>query len=246
MNPSAPADSASPSQPSTLNPQPSTAAARRLKGTIPSLPKAQRDTINRLLLDGATYALVIQRMAQEAVSLNGENLSNWYTTGVQDYLAGLERLDYQRARYEAAGDLLQDTDTAKLPEADLQAAAAQIYDLLGRFTPAALAEKMAEDPDKYTRLLNSLSRLARETLALQKHRDANTRLRAAVLERKDPKRKLSESERRAIVLPRRKSHRAGFCGLHPVFFDKRQTRGRGNDLLLDGGRKGLHGSESAQ
>jgi len=146
------------------------------------------------------YALVIQRLAEEGVSLNGENLSNWYTTGFQDYLAGLERLDYQRARYEAAGDLLQDTDTAKLPEADLQAAAAQIYDLLGRFTPAALAEKMAEDPDKYTRLLNSLSRLARETLALQKHRDANTRLRAALLERKDPKRKLSESERRAIVL----------------------------------------------
>jgi hypothetical protein len=201
MNLSPPADSASPTQPATCNLDLSTpVAARRLKGKIPSLPKAQRDTINRLLLDGATYALVIQRMAEEGVSLNAENLSNWYTTGFQDYLAGLERLDYHRARYEAAADLLQDTDTAKLPEAGLQTAAAQIYDLLGSFTPAALAEKMTEDPDKYTRLLNALSRLARESLALQKHRDANAQARATLSELKDPKRKLSESERRAIVL----------------------------------------------
>ncbi len=37
---------------------------RRLQGKIPSLPKAQRDAINALLLDGATYATVIDRMVK--------------------------------------------------------------------------------------------------------------------------------------------------------------------------------------
>ncbi len=35
------------------------AVTRRLQGKIPSLPKAQRDTINHPLLDGATYAVEV-------------------------------------------------------------------------------------------------------------------------------------------------------------------------------------------
>ena len=92
---------------------------RRPRGKIPSLPKAQRDMLNRLLADGATYKTVETEMAKLGIALNSENISNWYQTGFQEYLAQAERLDYHRARYEAAGDLLQDTDTAKLPEAGL-------------------------------------------------------------------------------------------------------------------------------
>ncbi len=178
---------------------PSPVLARRLRGKIPSLPKAQRDTINALLLDGATYAAVIQHMAAQGVELNLENVSNWYQTGFQIYLAHLQRADYQRARYEAATDLLQDTDTSRLPQAGLQTAAAQIYDLLGHFTASAVANNVADDPDKYTRIINSLSRLARETLALQKYQDACARARAALQPLKDPKRKLSDTERHALV-----------------------------------------------
>jgi len=172
---------------------------RRLRGKIPSLPKEQRDTINVLLLDGATYATIIRRMAEQGVHLNAENLSNWFQTGFQTYLAHLERLDFQRARYEAAVDQLRDTDTSRLPQAGLHAAAAQIYDLLGHFAPLALAQNIADDPDKYTRIVNALSHLARQTLALQKYQDTCTETRAAAQERKDPKRKLTQRERRAIV-----------------------------------------------
>ncbi len=175
------------------------AAPRRLNGKIASLPKEQRDLINRLLLDGATYEAIVQQMAEHSISLNIQNIANWYQTGFQDYLAQLERLDFQRARYEAATDLLQETDTSRLPQAALQTAAAQIYDLLGHFTPAALVQNIADDPDKYTRIVNALSRLARETLALQKYHDVCAQARAALRELKDPKRKLTESETRAIV-----------------------------------------------
>jgi hypothetical protein len=135
-------------------------------------------------------------MAEQGISLNPENVSNWYQSGFQDHLAHLERLDYQRARYEAANELLQNIDVSKLPEAALQTAAAQIYDVLDRFTPAAIAEIFADEPDKYIRVVNSLSRLTREALAIQKYSDARTR---AALRQLDPKRKLDESETRAIV-----------------------------------------------
>src|SRR5689334_17810183 len=93
---------------------------RRLRSKIAALPKEQRDTINKLLLDGATYPAVINRMAEQGISLNPENVSNWYQSGFQDYLASLERLDQQRAKYEAATDLLQNIDVSKIPEAGLQ------------------------------------------------------------------------------------------------------------------------------
>jgi hypothetical protein len=180
----------------TCNLQPATTPPRRLKGKIAALPKDQRDAINKLLLDGSTYAVVIDRMAEQGISLNAENISNWFQTGFQEHLTHLERLDYQRAKYEAATDLLQNIDVSKLPEAGLQTAAAQIYDVLDRFTPAAIADTIADEPDKYIRIVNSLSRLTREALAIQKYTDARAR---AALRELDPKRKLDESETRAIV-----------------------------------------------
>jgi hypothetical protein len=199
MNTEMTASDAAPDPSLTTTTVPLLAVARRLKGKIPSLTQAQRDAINALLLDGATYAVVVQRMAEQGIHLNQENVSNWYQTGFQNHLAHLERADYQRARYEAASDLLKDTDTSRLPQAGLQTAAAQIYDLLGHFSSAAVAQNVADDPDKYTRIVNSLSRLARETLALQKYQDACARAKAALQPMLDPKRELTESETRAIV-----------------------------------------------
>ncbi len=175
---------------------PPSAPPRRLQGKIAALPKEQRDSINKLLLDGSTYAKVISRMAEQGIPLNGENVSNWYQTGFQDHLALCERLEYQRAKYEAATDLLQNIDVSKIPEAGLQTAAAQIYDLLDRFTPDAIAATLTNEPDKYIRLVNSLSRLTREALAIKKYTDSRSR---AALRKLDIHRKLDESENRVIV-----------------------------------------------
>ena len=75
---------------------------RRSRSKIAVLPKEQRDAINNLLLDGASYSSVINRMAEQGISLNPENVSKWYQSGFQDYLASLERFDQQRAKYEPA------------------------------------------------------------------------------------------------------------------------------------------------
>ena len=166
------------------------------RSKIAVLPKEQRDAINNLLLDGASYSSVINRMAEQGISLNSENVSKWYQSGFQDYLASLERFDQQRAKYEAANDLLQNIDASKIPEAGLQTAAAQIYDLLDKFAPDDIAAAMANEPDKYIRIVNALSRLTREALAIKKYTDYRSR---AALRNLDINRKLKESEDRIIV-----------------------------------------------
>src|SRR5215831_14839318 len=62
----------------------------RSKGKIANLPKEQRDAINRMLDDGATYKFVAGQMAKQGVSLNIENISNWFNGAYQDHLRQLE------------------------------------------------------------------------------------------------------------------------------------------------------------
>ena len=61
-------------------------------------------------------------------------------------------------------------------------------------------------PAAFVRLINALARPSRETMLVQKYRDACARARAALQNLKDPKRKLTESERRAILLHVDTSH----------------------------------------
>jgi hypothetical protein len=60
--------------------------------------------------------------------------------------------------------------------------------------------KLGGDSAAFVRLINALARASRETMLLQKYRTACAQARAALSELKDPKRKLTEAERRSIVL----------------------------------------------
>ena len=63
-----------------------------------------------------------------------------------------------------------------------------------------LDARLGGSSQAFVRLLNSLARASRETMLLQKYRDACAQARAALHPLKDPHRKLTESENRAIVL----------------------------------------------
>jgi len=62
-----------------------------------------------------------------------------------------------------------------------------------------LDSRLGGDCSGFVRLINALARSSRETMVVQKYRDAYARARAELQKIRDPKRKLSESERRAIV-----------------------------------------------
>ncbi len=161
-------------------------------GKVAKLSKELRDLINQMLSQGATSAIIIEKLAGRGVSLNHQNVSNWRRGGYQDWVAEQEWLAQINAERETAADLLASGDETSFHQAVLQLALTQIFQTLRR-------EQLRSDPSNYTRLLNALSRIAREALVAKKYRDAAARENAAELIRRDPKRKLNDDERRAIV-----------------------------------------------
>jgi hypothetical protein len=67
-------------------------------------------------------------------------------------------------------------------------------------SPSALDRKLGGNSAAFARLMNALARASRETLQLQNYREACAKARAAIKTLRDPKRKLSEDERRSLVL----------------------------------------------
>src|SRR5947207_4026537 len=75
----------------------------KLNGKIPKLPPDQRLVINQMLDNGQSYSHIVAEMAKLGVSLNQQNLSNWFQRGYQAYLHHQEWLDQLREGRENAG-----------------------------------------------------------------------------------------------------------------------------------------------
>jgi hypothetical protein len=153
-----------------------------------------------MMLDGVPYAEIIERLREPARHLKPDHLYQWKKRGHQDWLLHQDWLADRRIRQESAGDLLDDCDPNKVNQGALQLGTLYIYDALRDLRAGGLESKLGGDSAAFARLLNALSRASRETLQLQKYRDVCDRARAALQELKDPKRKLNQSETRAIVL----------------------------------------------
>jgi hypothetical protein len=143
----------------------------RAKGKIAQLPKEQRDIINRLLDDGATYKAVVREMDKHGVSLNGENISNWFNGPYQNHVQHQEWLAELRRARESAADLDELSSTPQFQANLLHLAMTEIF--------RALHEAQSKsDPSNYIRLFNTLARLSREALALRKYDDVSARKNA--------------------------------------------------------------------
>ena len=186
--------------PQTPAPEPAAPFAHRGNGKVARLPKPIRDQVNQWLLDGLSYPDIIQRLGDHGRDLTPNCLSQWKKRGHQDWLLEQSWLAQTRARQEAASELSAGFDATQVNHAALQLATLHILDTLRDLGPGSLDQKLGGDCAAFTRLIHALARASRETVQLQKYRDACARARAALLELKDPSRKLTESETRAIVL----------------------------------------------
>jgi hypothetical protein len=156
-------------------------------GKIAQLPVELRDLVNQMLAEGATSAVIIEKLAEHGVSLNHQNVSNWRHGGYQDWVARQEWLADIDSERESAAALLAKGDETSFHQAVLQLALTQIFQTLRR-------EQLKSDPSNYTRLLNALSRIAREALVTKRYRDDAERHKAAQLKRLDPEREFNEKE----------------------------------------------------
>ena len=172
---------------------------RRNNGNVARLPKTIRDNINQMIEDGVTYPEIIKRLGDHGKDLKPDNLSQWKKRGYQDWLAEQAFIARIRARQETPSELVRDFDGTDVNHAALQLGTLHIFDALRDLGPGSLDKKLGGDCSAFARLLNALARASRETMLLQKYREACVRARAALQELKDPKRELNDEERRAIV-----------------------------------------------
>ncbi len=164
---------------------------KRWIGKIATLPKEHRQKINELLDNGATYKTVAAEMSKDGISLNGENISNWFNGGFQEYLSHQAWLAQQRALVEDGSDLIDGAQILKFHQAANLLATTQIF-------KALKSEQFNHDPMNYTRILNAFSRLSRGALTFKQYEDAAAQVQAANAAKaatRNPRRELEGGER---------------------------------------------------
>jgi hypothetical protein len=181
-------------------PDPVAACAYRGNGFVARLPKTMRDQLNQMMLDGVSYPKIIKSLGAPASHLKPDHLSERKKRGHKDWLLQQDWLADRRARRESATDLLQDCDATQVNQGALHLGTLYIFDALRELRAGSLDDKLGGDSGAFARLLNALSRASRESLQLQKYREACAKARAALQPLRDPKRKLTENENRSLVL----------------------------------------------
>jgi hypothetical protein len=169
--PCPPTDATTPEPRPPANGQSTFPSSHRRNGKVARLPKAARDKINGLLLDGATYLDIIQQLGPEGQGLTECNLSNWKDGGYMDWLRALQMAEALQAKQELAQDIVAHSAEANgAPQALLQIIAANLCEFLVDTDPAALRESLLSDADKFTRFVNSMVRLAEGGIKCELHR----------------------------------------------------------------------------
>src|SRR6266542_2823215 len=145
----------------------------RRKGRVASLPKLQRDMVNRMLWNGVPYKNIVEALSECGFTLIERNISNWATGGYLEWRLEQEAVLQNRLDQDHLLDFLRRDDAPELPEVGLQAAATRLSQVL--------LQKLsqADDPeahlDNYTKLIDLLCRLNREIATTQKVRDDSRR-----------------------------------------------------------------------
>ena len=153
-----------------------------------------------MIQDGVPYAVIIERIGEHGKGLCPSNFTHWKDGGYKDWLLEQTWLADTRVKQESASDVAGDFDATQVNHAALQLGALHIFDALRKLGPGTLDEKLGGDSAAFARLIHALARATRETLQVQKYRETCAKARAAIETLRDPKRKLTEEERRSLVL----------------------------------------------
>jgi Protein of unknown function (DUF3486) len=185
--------------------------SNRRTGKIARLPKDIRDVVNLMLQDGATAAVVIAKLegmlANGAQGVDGkpieipneQNVTNWVQGGFKDWQAEQQRLDDMRFKREMALEIVRQNEGGKIQEAALQIASSQLYEVISEFDIQSLKEMLAEQPEEFANLVNSLAKLSKSALDYEKYRDAVVSAKTELQKLRDPKQELTDADRKAIV-----------------------------------------------
>ena len=168
-----------------------------------------RTKVNEMLRDGATAKKIIDFLEQHEIRVDDDVVSRWRQGGYQDWLKEQARLDDMRAKREFAMEIVKQNEGSKLHEATLHLAASQLYETLVDFDLHNLKELLADKPENYAAIVNSLAKLSKGALDQQKYRDLvqeqKRKIEATITQAKNSKggltkEGLAEIERAAAML----------------------------------------------
>jgi hypothetical protein len=171
----------------------------RRNGKIAHLPEDQRNLINRLFDEGATYEAVSRRLAEQGASINLQNLSDWFHGGYQDLLQQRERLSLIRESQQRLLEFATKGEAPDLLFTGLQLGITQLAQQISEIAPGSHKQSFQTDTDQYLRMLNTLGRMGRSLLALQKHKDEIAKAAATELKDLDINRELNDNEYELIA-----------------------------------------------
>jgi len=144
---------------------------RKLTGKIANLSKEWRDVVNLMLMDGATYQQIIERLKEPCPDLVEQNITNWFQGGYQEWLKEQTRLADMKLRREQAERLATENKGSQVHEASLQIASSMIYDVLTNFDAETLKEKLQQKPEHVAPLINALAKLSDQGLKFQRYQE---------------------------------------------------------------------------
>ncbi len=173
---------------------------KRRNGSVARLSKEVRDKLNVMLDDGVPYAEIVKSLGEDGKGLSAWNLTRWKDGGHQDWLAERAFVEQLRMRQETPRELVKDFDATEVNHAALQLGTLHIFEAMRELREGSLKEKLGGDCEAFARLVNALARVSRETIQLQKYREACACAKArTTLPQLDIDRKLDERENRVIV-----------------------------------------------
>lgn len=167
------------------------ALARFPRYKISRLPPAVRETLNRLLRQGVSYAQILLQLGPCATGLNKSNLSRWKKTGYLLWLAEQQRREDALAQLHLLLDLVREQDNGKIHEATQQIAALRISQVLAAFDAQALTLALQQQPQAFVRLIQTLPKLSRGGMDCE-------RLLVELAERKASRKDDMQPDRRGI------------------------------------------------
>jgi len=166
----------------------------RRTSAVGRLPRVLRDKVNQMIDDGVPYNDIIRKLNDESgVQLKCHALSVWRRGGHQDWLNEQRRVAQMDKNRELVLKILRRRSSKPIAEKALDVAAAQIYELLMNFQLEALKEKLADDPEIYPEIVETLTKVSEGGLKFERHRttkeryEAKTKMEEAKMKREDEK-----------------------------------------------------------
>ncbi len=133
-----------------------------------ALPKEARELVNTMLDQGATYAAVSARLAEQGhPHIKQSCLTRWFTTGFQDWLHKQTPQDELRTRLEFALKLAEQSDADGLHQATLKLASLRVFEILLSFHAESQTAFLAEHPENFVKFLGYLPKSCRAALDLK-------------------------------------------------------------------------------